>query len=124
MNTLTVILLLSFLFWAISHDDYKILDIFSSVKKGYGILEKKEYITPRLKIITERVRRSHGEDFGTTISDVPTEIQVPEKCILHISLTGKTITAPVTSELYDSVNQGDIAVLCRVRYSRPRQNPC
>jgi hypothetical protein len=113
---LTAIVLLLPAFWVLSHFNYRILDAFSSVRKEYGIISEKEYIIPRTKIVTKRVYRSH-EDFNATISEIPKEIQVPEKFIFHIKLNGRIIATPVPENLYESMNQGDS--IC-VKYSQGR----
>lgn len=116
VTILIVLALLLPLVWLGYHFGYKVLDAFSPVKSEHGIIVEKEYIPPQLKIISKRVIRSHA-DHNSTSYDIPDEIQLPEKCILHIELNGKIIVAPVTGKVYDSLNQGDSIL---VRYSQGR----
>lgn len=119
MAGITIFMVLSLLLslvWLGYHFGYKILDAFSPVKSEYGMIVEKEYIPPQLKIVTKRVIRHH-EDFSPTSYDIPDEVQLPEKCILHIKLNEKIIVAPVTSKVYDGLNQGDSVL---VRYSQGR----
>jgi hypothetical protein len=119
MDGITVLIVLSLVLSLIWHEydsGCKILDAFSVVRSEYGILVEKEYTPPQSKIVTKRIVRNHG-DFSGTSYDILEEIEVPEKCVLHINLKGRIIVTSVTSKLYDSVNQGDRIF---VRYSQER----
>jgi hypothetical protein len=103
---LIVLFTLVVLFWFGQQFGYRVLDLFSPVKSERGIVAEKEYIPSRSKIVSKRVTHLH-EGFGATSYDIPEEIQVPEKCILHIKLNDETIVAPVSKKLYCSLDQGD-----------------
>ncbi len=109
-------LLLLLWFWFKYQADYNILDTFSPVKTEYGIIVEKEYIPSQSRIIIRKVTHTH-KGFSRTSYDVPTEIQVLEKCILHINLSERSVVASVSGKMYDSVNKGDSIF---VRYSQGR----
>ena len=119
MGGIAILIGLSFLLallWMGYHFGYTVLDAFSPVRNEYGVIAEKEYIPPRSKIVTKRVVRTH-EDFDPTSYDTLEEVELPEKCILHIKLNGQIVTTPVTGKMYDSVNRDDSVL---VRYSRGR----
>lgn len=97
----------------------RIWDAFSPVNREYGVVETKEYITPKSKIIKITRRRDLGpyEFQSSTMQEDYEEVQIPEKCVLHIRLNRTTIATPVSSEVFDSVNRGDQIL---VKYSRGR----
>ncbi|MBD1867793.1 hypothetical protein H6F95_10885 [Cyanobacteria bacterium FACHB-471] len=103
---LIVLFTLVVLIWFGHQFGYKVLDLFSRVKNERGILTEKEYIPSRTKIVNKRVVRNH-EGFNSTVYDIPDEIQLPEKCILHIKLNEEVIVAPVSKKLYRTLEQGD-----------------
>jgi hypothetical protein len=107
---LIVLFTLVVLVWFGQQFGYRVLDLFSPVKSERGTVAEKEYIPSRSKIVSKRVTHLH-EGFGSTSYDIPEEIQVPEKCILHIKLNDKTndeaIVAPVSKKLYRSLDQGE-----------------
>jgi hypothetical protein len=103
---LIVLFTLLVLVWFGQQFGYKVLDLFSPIKSERGIIAEKEYIPSRTKIISQRIVRDH-DGFGSTTYEIPQEIQIPEKCILHIKLNEETIIAPVSKKLYRTLNQGD-----------------
>lgn len=103
---LIVLFTLLVLIWFGHQFGYKVLDLFSLVKSEHGVIAEKEYVPSRTKIVNRTIIRTHDE-FSSTKYDIPQEIQIPEKYILHIKLNEEIIVTPITQKTYRALEQGD-----------------
>lgn len=120
MEGLSILLVITLLLGLIGSAYYfgdRIRDAFSPTHQAYGLVKAKEYITPKSKIVMEKEISDHDSLFGRTMREVHKEVFIPEKCILHIQIDRMTIATPVSSKVFDSVNQGDHIL---VKYARGR----
>lgn len=113
---LIVLFTLLVLIWFGHQFGYKVLDLFSPGKNERGVIAEKEYIPSRTKIVNQRIIHAH-DDFSSTNYDIPQEIQIPEKYILHIKLNEEIIVTPITKKTYRALEQGDSVL---VSYSQGR----